>query len=68
MEVRWTSMPPNGRAADRRARVHAPGELGERRFRREAQEGVGGSGAFFLWFLSLHEQRKKPARGAGNRN
>jgi hypothetical protein len=24
--------------------VHAPGELGERRFRREAQEAVGGSG------------------------
>src|SRR3989344_9009712 len=25
------------------------------------------SGACFLWFLSLHEQRKKPACGAGNR-
>jgi hypothetical protein len=32
-------------------------------------EGVfASSGACFLWFLSLHEKRKKPARGAGNRN
>ena len=50
------------------ARCLAPCELGERRGGREAEEGFGGSGACFLWFLSLHEQRKKPARGAGNRN
>ena len=31
------------------ARFPATGELGERRFSREAEEAVGGSGACFLW-------------------
>jgi len=45
-----------------------PGELVERPVGRGTEEGVARSGACFFWFLSLHEQRKKPARGAGNRN
>ncbi len=31
---------------------------------RGTEEAFVGFGACFLWFLSLHEQRKKPARGA----
>jgi hypothetical protein len=52
-------MPPNGRAADRRARVHAPGELVERRFSQEAQEAVGGSGASFLLVTFLWTSKEK---------
>jgi hypothetical protein len=33
--------------------------------RREAQGGVAPSGACFLWFLFLHEQRMKPWVGGG---
>ena len=65
MEVRWTSMPPNGRAADRCAPgACATGELGERRFSREAQEGIGGSGvSFSLLTFSWTSKRKSAAVG-----
>ena len=63
MEVRWTSMPPNGRAADRRAPGAcwkcAPGELGERRGGREAEEEVGGSGVPFLLVAFLWASKEK---------
>jgi hypothetical protein len=44
--------------------VFEPGELGERRFRREAQEVFGGSGAPFLLvaFLWVNKE-KRPAVG-----
>jgi hypothetical protein len=44
--------------------IFAPGELGERRFSREAQEGVGGSGvSFFLVTFSWTRKKKSPAVG-----
>jgi len=46
------------------ARCIAPGELGERRFRREAQEAVGGSGVSFLSVAFLWISKEKlPAVG-----
>src|SRR3990170_186126 len=47
-----------------RGALSAPGELGERRFLREAQEGVGGSGAAFsLVTFFWPGKRKTPAVG-----
>ena len=47
-----------------RGAFFAPGELGERRFRREAQGDVGGSGAsFFLVTFSWTSKKKSPAVG-----
>jgi len=45
--------------------VHAPGELGERRFRREAQEAVGGSGVSFLLVTFLWTSKEKSPRVQG---
>lgn len=65
MEVRWTSMPPNGRAADRRApgacarRVEASVDSGKKRREFSRHPGVLSFGYF-----SLHEQRKV-TQGAG---
>ena len=53
---------PQGRARDRARRPPGQGcPVGRPPCpRREAQGEVAPSGACFLWFLSLHEQRKKP--------
>ncbi len=59
MEVRWTSMPPNGRAADRRApgacarRVEASADSGEKRrgFSRHP-------GCPFFWSLFFGQAKK----------
>jgi hypothetical protein len=53
MEVRWTSMPPNGRAADRRApgacarRVAASADSGEKRKEQSAAPGRISFGDFW---------------------
>ena len=65
-------MPPNGRAADRRAPgacwEYAPGELGERRIARGAQ-GTGRSPAkrpgVFLFGDFLLDKQEKVTQGAG---
>jgi len=46
-------------------RVHMPGELGERRFSREAQEGVGGSGRRFLSSISFGRTKEMEPRVQG---
>jgi len=47
------------------ARCSAPGELGERRFFREAQEGVGGSGRRFLSSISFGRTKEMEPRVQG---
>ena len=66
---------PNGAPEPRKALGERPEGVAHRDVRPGLSRGAGGvagkvapSGACFLWFLSLHEQRKKPARGAGNRH
>jgi hypothetical protein len=50
------------------ARCSAPGELGERRFSREAQEGVGGSGRRFLSSISFGRTKEMDPRVQGRSN
>jgi hypothetical protein len=45
--------------------IFAPGELGERRFSREAQEAVGGSGVSFLLVTFLWTSKEKSPRVQG---
>jgi hypothetical protein len=58
-------MPPNGRAAERRAPGAYARRVGERRFSREAQGEVGGSRVPFLFVAFLGQTNKKRPRVQG---